>query len=86
MDDIHILVVHSRGEYNYMVYDWWHSCLSFLCLLCILFKKLVSDSGNFLHIMCIINFHCVCTECIRTKPIYIPIWDMFVDLAVNEEN
>ena len=31
MNDNHILVVHSKGVYNFMGMIWWHSSLSYFC-------------------------------------------------------
>ena len=49
MDFIQILIVHSSGVHvPFYEYDFGGTCgLSFIHLLCILCKKVVSDFGNF---------------------------------------
>ena len=56
MDDIHILVVHSIGVYNFI-------CMILVALLCVVIFLLlqVTDFGHFLHLCALQDLHWVCT-------------------------
>ena len=50
MNDNQILVVHSRGVYNYMGMIWWHSCLSFFCYHAFVKKKKKKKKSKPIHV------------------------------------
>ena len=78
MDYVQILVVHSRGVYNFMGLIWWHSSLSLFCYHaffsknCFRFWQIPAAAIYILK-----PSYRVWTACIQDKRLFIQIWDIF---------
>ena len=86
MDDIQILVVHSRGVYN-MAMIWWHTVPIFHCSVIMhsffFMIQILAKASSYVHFKTFIRF---ALRVSRTKGYSFKFGASFVELAVNGEN
>ena len=88
MDDIQILVLHSRGVHNFMdmiLVAYWSFIVLLLCILKKKWFQILAIFCNYVHLITRPTYW-ACTECIRKKTNHSKSGTFCVELAVNKEN